>query len=545
MTSWYGTIRNLVLLVMLGFSLQCSLDIAGGGTEDVNTMTVIGMLYTSDNQPASHTQVQLIPEAYNPVVDEPLPAGFTDTTDTYGVYHFDVLTPGRYNIQAVHISRRTRALITAVSVRSDIANAPDAILKQPGSVTVTLTDTVNTAAGYLYVPGTTIARFISSNTASVTLDSVPSGLLPVIYYTEINNPIIDAIRYDIPVPAGDTVTITHATWNYSKHLYLNTTSPGADVSGTVTRFPVLIRLTNSNFTFTQAADNGSDIRFTKPDNTPLPHEIERWDVSSGNAAIWVLVDTVYGNNNTQYITMYWGNPDAADSSSSSAVFDTVYGFQGVWHLGETAGNTAAWDATGNEYHGAPYGMTEASAVPGVIGGAREFDGTSSYFMMPNTANSKLNFPENGAYTVSAWVYTETLDSSYRMIVSKGDYQYNLEIMYTNDWEFAEFKDQIGWDVTNSTATKQVWTHVAGVRSGDKQYLYVNGTCTDSTISVIIDTNGRQTGLNLMFGKKADAPLYFFDGKMDEVRINDISLSADWIKLSYMNQKVDDLLVEFR
>ena len=84
--------------------------------------------------------------------------------------------------------------------------------------------------------------------------------------------------------------------------------------------------------------------------------------------------------------MYWGNEDAQDRSNAAAVFDTASGFQGVWHL---AGDQNEYDATANSYDGVAYGR-----LSGIIGKG-SFDGTSSHIKMPNTANSKLNFPENG------------------------------------------------------------------------------------------------------------------------------------------------------
>ena len=82
-------------------------------------------------------------------------------------------------------------------------------------------------------------------------------------------------------------------WKYSKQLYLNTTATGADVSGTVTDFPVLVRLNSGTFNFAEAKVNGDDIRFTKSDGlTPLLYEVEQWDATAGQAAVWVKVDTV-------------------------------------------------------------------------------------------------------------------------------------------------------------------------------------------------------------------------------------------------------------
>jgi hypothetical protein len=38
---------------------------------------------------------------------------------------------------------------------------------------------------------------------------------------------------------------------------------------------------------------------------------------------------------------------------------------------------------------------------------------------------------------------------------------------------------------------------------------------------------------------------YFKGMVDEVRVMNVAVSADWVKLSYMNQKAEDRLVEFR
>jgi hypothetical protein len=39
-------------------------------------------------------------------------------------------------------------------------------------------------------------------------------------------------------------------------------------------------------------------------------------------------------------------------------------------------------------------------------------------------------------------------------------------------------------------------------------------------------------------------IYNFSGRIDEVRVNKISLSPDWIKLCFMNQKEQDALVKW-
>jgi len=60
----------------------------------------------------------------------------------------------------------------------------------------------------------------------------------------------------------------YTTWTYHQTLMLNTGTYngtyGANVTGTVTNFPVLVRLTAANAAvFTYAAAGGADLRFSK------------------------------------------------------------------------------------------------------------------------------------------------------------------------------------------------------------------------------------------------------------------------------------------
>jgi hypothetical protein len=312
-------------------------------------------------------------------------------------------------------------------------------------------------------------------------------------------------------------------------------------------FPVLVRLSAGNFAFAQAKANGADLRFTKSDNTFLPYEIERWDASQALAEIWVKIDTIAGNNTTQHITMYWGNPAATAASSSAAAFDSGAsgGFQGVWHMAQPGGTTA-YDATANRYNGRPYRMTAASAVNGTIGIAQEFDGVSNYIQLTGTANSKLDLPEDGFYTLSAWACVDTIVRGVGgVFLSKGDWQYNLEVdRDENRWHMSEYQDRSGLERIGVPASSHVWTYVVGVRRGTSMVLYVNGVFATSTVSLDIWPYPRNTTFDVSIGKIANESTRFMNGKLDELRIQNVACSADWILLSYLNQRANGALVVF-
>ncbi|MCP4707895.1 MAG: DUF2341 domain-containing protein, partial [Planctomycetes bacterium] len=171
----------------------------------------------------------------------------------------------------------------------------------------------------------------------------------------------------------------YSNWSYSTDIILNTSATGANISGAVNNFPILLRLTTDNFSFGEAKSDGTDIRFSTSGGTHIPYGIAKWDDGGNLAQLWVKVPTINGNDNSQYITMYWGKADAGDSSNSEAVFDTAHNYLGAWHLEDDPTGGTAYDASANGYNGAVYGsMTTGDLVPGQIGRAYDFDGANDY-----------------------------------------------------------------------------------------------------------------------------------------------------------------------
>jgi hypothetical protein len=331
----------------------------------------------------------------------------------------------------------------------------------------------------------------------------------------------------------------YSQWTYSRKVNINTTPSGANVATTQFKFPVLIRLTSTNFPFSQAQDDGRDIRFASFTGKHLPYQVERWDRINQLAEVWVLADSITGNNGTQYMTMYWGKTGVVSLSNGAAVFDSSNGFQGVWHFNEGT-NSTAYDATVNSYDGAAGGGTPPADTVGMIGRCRKYDGTSSYFSCTGTASGKLNFPEGGIYSVSVWVNSDVATAGHD-IICKADKQYALHISTGTNWEFVEFNNTLGWQSVGY-APNTGWTHLVGVRNGANEYLYVNGVMVDNTISTSASTT-RLTSTDVCIGRQGDVSQRFWDGKIDEAEMSNVARSADWIKLCYQNQKTNQTLVD--
>jgi hypothetical protein len=520
-------------------------DLTGGGSDLPDKKVVTGKVVSADKLPAGNTQVMLIPADFNYINGPSIPAEQIDTTDSEGVFHFSRCKAGDYNIQAVHLTQRTRLLITGLTVSEDTTRVQVDTLRSPGTVKVFFPNEIGPAATWIYFPGTNIAAQKATETDFVVLDSVPAGKIPRVCFLIEGDSVPSAIRYNLVVPSGDTTVVAKPAWHYSRQLFLNTKASGANVNQNVVNFPVLVRLNSDNFDFLQAKDKGEDIRFTKPDDTFLPYEIERWDATNKRAEIWVKVDTVAGNDSTQSITMYWGNAAASDSSNGNAVFDTSNNVTAIWHL-----NQNCTDASGNRYNGM---ASSATDTPGIIGFCKKFNGNDSIRIAGLLA-------EPSSITLSAWAQLDSASPLFcgseilsigdavfiRMDYNNGSLGTGGAVHASNDTTYShfgsgQFLKQSGWHLITFTLDETFLSPV----------LYIDGlkvdglkTTTGTVLKMPINYSG--AGQNTYIGKHGNGKTGFgFSGRIDEVRVYRTAISADYIKLSYMNQKEKDDLVTFK
>jgi hypothetical protein len=173
--------------------------------------------------------------------------------------------------------------------------------------------------------------------------------------------------------------------------------------------------------------------------------------------------------------------------------------------------------------------------------------------MPGTGDSRLTFPQNSSYTVSAWVYVETVDDQSRVVVSKGNFHYFL--FYTSIhtgsplWEFSEYQSGSGWDLSAAEATGGAWHLLTGVRDGDKQYLYLDGELVDSTGFTYDAAVASDMSYDFVIGRFLQDfggnDFCFFNGTVDEVRISSTARSSDWIRLCFENQCLNNTFITFQ
>jgi hypothetical protein len=440
-------------------------------------------------------------------------------------------------------------------------------------------DTVTLAVG---VPSTNAPVFTGRAPTAYTISpSLPAGLTlngttgvisgkptatsSVTNYTvkayDLADSLTKVVRINVVPSEG------YSNWAHNATIWLNTApaAGGVAITANVTKIPVLIRLDATNFGtgFSEVAPQQSDLRFTRePGSSIRYHEVERWDSAAQVADIWVLMDTVYAGNATQSIRMYWGKSGVLNASSGASVFDTAYGDRAVYHFTGTSNVVNETDATANAFVASNLSTVDIQN-PGVIGRGRDFNGTNEHFRVQANPAGAVNFAANGNYTVSAWA-SANVNQDDRIILSKGGMAYTLKVNATGSWEFSEYNNNAGsvsggdtaapWAlqsaVDSQIASTTDWQYVVGVSSGNTKRLYVNGVLAATNTGTALSNYGTPSATarvntdTLTLGRQAEAAAGFWGGDLDEVRLAGVARSADYIKLSYANQKTAGNLVSF-
>src|SRR5690606_28054402 len=235
------------------------------------------------------------------------------------------------------------------------------------------------------------------------------------------------------VLAALTQAAGYSTW--SRYRDVTVSTAGLNLSAPVKKMPLLVRFKAAdhadmlNNASTQISADGADVRVTKADGTTdVPFEIEQATTgANGSLVLWVLADSVGQNAaNAAKFRVFWGKAGETSVSDPASVFDEANGYLAVWHMNGTDGEVnVAGDA---DLNAAATGTVPSAN--GVAGQARSFSTTDNYLSVPNSADGRLNLASETDYTLSAWVYSDsiTTQNGYgHSIVNKGNNQYVLGI----------------------------------------------------------------------------------------------------------------------
>ena len=311
-------------------------------------------------------------------------------------------------------------------------------------------------------------------------------------------------------------------WRHSGSIYILTTPEGANLPASTSEegFPLLVRLHQDFFDFSQAKANGEDLRWSSAEGIPLAYEIEEWDAARGSASVWVRLPKIRGNAREE-IRLHWGKADATSESSGAALFNESNGYLSVWHM-----TGPVKDVVGT------LDSKDVGTAPtsGMIGPARHFAGQEGIFC----GDKISHYPTGaGSHSSEAWFRaekpnTQVLAWGNEQAQGKVVMQFRSPPHIALDCYFSDANVK-----GNSTLPMFHWVHVVHTYQKGASRIYVNGhldgASTRSGTPLAIRSPAR-----MWIGGWYDN--YDFVGDIDEVRISKWARSADWVRLQYENQK---------
>jgi len=324
---------------------------------------------------------------------------------------------------------------------------------------------------------------------------------------------------------------TVCSYKYRKRITFDPTK----VSGPsdLNNFNALIKITSDNdLKHTGSGGhventNGYDIMFTAADGiTVLSHQMESYTSTSGQYTAWVQVPILSTSVNT-YIYLYYGNSSVTTDPSTTSIWSNYYS---VYHFQNN---------NFNDQSPSGYNLTNQSTTnqsPAFIGDGRAMTGTQ--YM-----DVSSSFPNiTGSFTISGWMYTTAKNTAGQRVFcddrkNTGGYALNLGDPGTGRLRFySRSTNPVSLDIPSNSIANNTWYHVAAVHdaSTKTKYIYVNGVLLAS--GTYTNSWGTDAGLSSVGGETAGGETANrFRGRLDEIRVSQNALNADWLLTEYNNQ----------
>jgi hypothetical protein len=307
---------------------------------------------------------------------------------------------------------------------------------------------------------------------------------------------------------------------------------------------------NVTFVFDEVGANNKKIAVTTSDEiTQCYVELEKWDATNKKAWLWVKVPSISNTVDTD-LYLYYDNNQADNTNyvgeSNSTPAENVWNSTLVFvsHMQDDPDTSHIRDSTQNDNDGTKRAANEPTEENGKTGKAQNFDGGDDY--ITRSATSSLNLQT--AWTLSAWLYLETSPAYYYIVTrntatySDAQYGYYLRSPETGGlWGALHNGELI--DVVSRTWPMQTWVYTTITWDGNYLRAYYNGAQDGDPMNCTGTATNQGDWFNI--GRRSNSAdgtssAGLFGGRIDEVRVSNMTRSPAWIKASYESER-DDLL----
>jgi len=332
-----------------------------------------------------------------------------------------------------------------------------------------------------------------------------------------------------------------------------------DVSEVLTNFPTLVYLSSSSgisndditAIFDEVGANSQKIAFTTSDGeTQCYAEIESWDSTGEEAWIWVQVPSVSNTSDTD-MYLYYDN-DASDNTAYIGLNgDTTA--QNVWPLSEymavyhSVDNTTSsiLDSTANNYDGTKVGANEPNEISGQINSAQDYDNVNDRIDLDGRFDLS-----NNDFTIEAILecngsQNDPVITNWAASECSWDTRIGWDGGPDDRWYlFVTNNEQPSGQTVNYYSKKGLVDNVAYycifTKRGGRLYSYVYDTSAygeedEGAFSVTVSHGDNTFVLGKFYGYNA-----WFDGFIDEVRVQNVSRTYAWINATWQTQ-LDDFI----
>jgi len=311
------------------------------------------------------------------------------------------------------------------------------------------------------------------------------------------------------------------------------TFPGYTIADdTQENFPVLVRLTETagGFSYADASDDGSDIRFTLADGTILASEVSLWD-PNGESLVWVSVPALAVGTE---IMLYWGGSHSFPASQTDGSVWSAAGYFAVWHMDEDSTTTIAKDSAGGAMEG-----THVNTMPGQsdakVGRSVRISTNGTKNASENKGIRTAAYSDVGSsFVFSLWAKYPNQDvGNDRLANRKLDWQANSGWEISGKQYDSGHLDFRGPGQTSAGAAVSMknmgWSHMVFVfeSSGNGTFYLNNAWKSTNPLNAATDND-----LPLILGNEASMNGVSFKGWMDEVRLRKGGMSRNWISTEY-------------